>query len=267
MTQFFSSTLANFDSIRSTDDIFEKVISPKDIYNFFIWHHKRLWTRFRDTSESWMFESTRCEIKATPGKRGNVNHISCVGCTLVCRLFLACTFPKFFQEAKIYKIEYPYNNTISMMNFHKIQTSEPEKIEAIFMNNAILTYLLDDIGSGGGVLFCYKCCGSIVLVCEAADNIFGYGFKVIIDHKRTSKLSHEEISMLIKRLEDIDKILKDNKFFFKTLNENKIAITHDVCGNLTVKLFPAVDDKIYPNLPDTEFKSLKDYAVSKGISR
>lgn len=266
MTQFFSSTSSTLYSIRSTDDIFENIISPKDVRDFFIFHHKRLWIRFRDSSESWTFESTRCEIKATPGERGNVGHVSCIGCSLTCRLFLTCTFPKFSPDAKIYKIEYPYKNIISTMNFHKRPESESKKFEDLFMNNATLTFLLDDIGSGGGILFCYKCCGSIILCCEATNDL-GYGFGGIIKAKRTSKLSHEEVNMFVKRLEGIDKILKDNNFFFKSFSDEKIAITNDACGSLSVKLFPTVDDKIYHGLPDSEFKSLKDYAVSKGILR
>jgi len=267
MTQFFSNTSSKtFDEIRSTDDIFEKVISPKDVYDFFIFHQKRFWTRFKETSESWTFESNHCEIKAISGKNGNTCYIGCIGCVLTCRLLLDCTFPNFFPGAKVYKIEYPRRNVISAMTFYKRSESETEKFRTLFRNNSTLTYLLDEVGSGGGILFSYKCQGSIILVCESANDL-GFGFNGFIHKEKSEKLTVKEVEMFVKRLESIDKILKENKFFFLKLSDDNIAITDDPCGNLSVKLFPGEQDKIYPDKPESEYKSICEYAKAKGIKQ
>lgn len=267
MTQFFSNSSTTFDEIRSTDDIFERVISPKDVRDFFIFHHKRLWKRFKETSESWTFESTRCEIKATPGKKGNACHIGCIGCVLTCRLLLNCTFPKFFPDNRVYyTIEYPRKNIISTVHFRKKSESESEKFETLFNNNAILTYLLDDVGSGGGILFSYKCQGSIILVCESANDL-GFGFNGFINKEKSANLTVKEVEAFLKRLENIDKILRENKFFFRNLSDNNIAITDDSCGNLSVKFFPGEQDKIYHDLPESDYKSICEYGKNKGIRK
>lgn len=230
-----------FDDILIPDDIFENVISQEDVYNFFIRHQKRIGKSVLDGQDQWFYKSNRCEIGAVPGCKGNLVKKACLGCTLACRLTQDCVFPKFFEKES--KTVYEIGRSI--LRVYEKGRNEKEKFAKKFANDSILTYLLDEYNSGGGILFVYECCGKIIVIMEASSPI-GFGFDGIISRKGKNIMCQEKLDGLIDKIKNIDRVLRQNNFVFQALSDKtkNFAIVYTPNGELSIKFYSSEEDKV-----------------------
>lgn len=229
----------SFEEILTPDDIFEKVISPEDVILFFNEHQKKLAKVILSGEDHWIFNSCKnnCSIKCTPKEKGNLPRVSCIGCTLSCRLSENCEFPDFFESKKIYEIG---NKKIRL---RKKSLEDGETGVGHFLKNCILTFLLDEIDSGGAFLFYYECSGNSILI-EEMSNSAGYGFNGVIKMKNERKLSNTDLQMLVEKAKQVDLILRENKYSLKNFSPKQIMFVTDSKQKFSFRLAGKSDDVI-----------------------
>lgn len=246
--------------ILTTDDIFENIISSKDVLDFFREHQKRLAEKVLNGEDYWIFQSSNCKIKCRTKEKGNLPRPGCIGCVLSCRLTRDCSYPGFASEKKIVEVG------DRMIRFTKKEISERDILERRFVNNSILTYFLDDFASGGAILFCYECDNQVILI-EEFSNSVGFGFNGIIRGKRDGKIGEVDIQKLLAKIDAIDKKLEDENFILDNFKETQIAIINSPCNEekFSFKIHPRETDGIISRGQSKQTTSIKKIAESKRL--